>query len=100
MISQECEEAAKELLSQGQQFELEQLLNGKYDSKSARMTITAGAGGTEACDWVDMLLRMYTRHAEKMKYTISMEDKTVCRNCESTQMCNYEPSATIFLISF
>ena len=38
------------------------------------MLLTAGAGGTEACDWVNMLTRMYTRHAEKMGYTVKIEN--------------------------
>jgi len=48
-----------------EQFELETLLSGEHDSSNAIMEINAGAGGTEACDWVDMLLRMYLRWAER-----------------------------------
>ena len=47
------------------QLELETLLSGEHDSASAILEINAGAGGTEACDWADMLLRVYLRWAER-----------------------------------
>jgi len=47
---------------------LEALLRGEYDSCDAILTLHAGAGGTEAQDWVSMLYRMYTRYAEKKGY--------------------------------
>lgn len=46
-------------------MQLETLLSGKYDSKNAILTLHAGAGGTEAQDWCEMLFRMYTRWAER-----------------------------------
>ena len=49
-------------------LELETLLSGEHDSANAIMEINAGAGGTEACDWVGMLLRMYLRWAERRGY--------------------------------
>ncbi len=49
-------------------LELETLLSGEYDSANAILEINAGAGGTEACDWVDMLLRVYLRWAERRGY--------------------------------
>lgn len=76
MIMEECQTAATELLDDGKLYELESLLSGPYDDRPARLSLTAGAGGTEACDWVEMLLRMYTRHAEKMGYKVTIEDKT------------------------
>jgi len=57
-------------------FEIERLISGPYDDRPAKVVINAGAGGTEACDWVDMLMRMYTRHAEKKGYRIQVVDKT------------------------
>jgi len=47
------------------QWELQQLLSGPYDKKGAVLSINAGAGGTDAQDWAEMLLRMYTRWAEQ-----------------------------------
>ena len=53
---------------------LETLLSGKYDAKNAILSLHAGAGGTEAMDWVSMLLRMYTRWAEDKGYKVSTLD--------------------------
>ena len=76
MIMGECRTAADELLNDGKLYELESLLSGPYDDRPARLLLTAGAGGTEACDWTDMLMRMYSRHAERMGYKVTIEDKT------------------------
>jgi peptide chain release factor 2 len=51
-----------------------QLLGEEHDGLSAFLTIHSGAGGTEACDWVSMLLRMYTRWAENHGYTTGILD--------------------------
>ena len=55
-----------------EKLQLETLLAGKYDKNNAILTLHPGAGGTESCDWADMLLRMYERFCEKnkMKYSI------------------------------
>lgn len=50
------------------------LLKGKYDKNNAIVTLHAGAGGTEAQDWVSMLLRMYTRWSESRGYTVGTLD--------------------------
>lgn len=55
-------------------FELTVMLSGEYDRNAAYITIHCGAGGTESCDWADMLLRMYTRWAELSGYKIEMVD--------------------------
>ena len=47
------------------------MLSGPYDTKGARLTINAGAGGTDAQDWTEMLLRMYVRWSEKHGYKVS-----------------------------
>lgn len=54
---------------------LRTLLKGKYDDLNAIMTLHAGAGGTEACDWTEMLYRMYICYAEKHGYTIEELDR-------------------------
>ena len=53
---------------------LETLLSGKYDSYNAILTLHAGAGGTEAMDWTDMLYRMYSMYAEKNGYKVKVLD--------------------------
>ncbi len=53
---------------------LQTLLTGQYDKNNAILTLHAGAGGTEAQDWVQMLLRMYTRWAESKGYTVKTLD--------------------------
>ena len=50
------------------------LLSGEYDGNNAIMTFHAGAGGTEAQDWTEMLYRMYTRWAERHGYTYQLLD--------------------------
>lgn len=57
-----------------EQLELTTLLAGPYDSHNAILSFHAGAGGTEAQDWVEMLLRMYTRWAETQNYQVQILD--------------------------
>lgn len=64
----------KNLEERLENLKLETLLNGKYDSLNAILTLHAGAGGTEAQDWVSMLYRMYTMYAEKMGYKTTLLD--------------------------
>lgn len=56
-------------------FELVTLLDRPSDPNNAYLTIQAGAGGTEACDWAQMLMRMYTRWAEGRGFTVSVMDE-------------------------
>jgi peptide chain release factor 2 len=58
------------------EIELQGLLNQPEDVKNCFFSIHAGAGGTESCDWVTMLLRMYTRYFERNKYKYSELDMT------------------------
>ncbi|HEY5741773.1 MAG TPA: peptide chain release factor 2 [Terrimicrobiaceae bacterium] len=53
------------LLRDLEKFELQQFLSGEFDDRAAFLIIHAGAGGTESCDWADMLLRMYSRWMER-----------------------------------
>lgn len=55
-------------------LELKTLFSGKYDLSNAILSINAGAGGVEACDWADMLLRMYTRWSEANSFKFSIVD--------------------------
>lgn len=54
--------------------ELQTLLSGPHDSENAFLTIHAGAGGTEACDWADMLMRMYQRWGQQQGFKVEMVD--------------------------
>lgn len=56
-------------------FELRLMLSGEYDTADAILTVNAGAGGTDAQDWASMLLRMYTRWAEKRGWKVELLDK-------------------------
>ena len=58
-----------------EEMRLNALLTGKYDNLNAILTLHAGAGGTEACDWTEMLYRMYICYAEKSGYTITELDR-------------------------
>lgn len=58
------------------QLELKSLLNGKHDAGSAILTINARDGGTDANDWAEMLLRMYTQWAQKNDYAVTLLDRT------------------------
>ncbi len=62
------------LKSELDRWELQQLLSGAYDSRGAVLTINAGAGGTDAQDWAEMLLRMYRRWGEKQGYKLAMTE--------------------------
>ena len=53
---------------------IETLLSGEYDKNNAILSLHAGAGGTEACDWCQMLMRMYTRWAEANGYSTEVID--------------------------
>jgi peptide chain release factor 2 len=55
-------------------MEVRTLLSGEYDEREALLTIRSGAGGVDAADWAEMLMRMYVRWAEQHKYPIEMFD--------------------------
>ncbi|UXR64036.1 peptide chain release factor 2 [Bdellovibrio bacteriovorus] len=60
----------------GQDLELKRVLNGELDSNSSYLSINSGAGGTESCDWASMLLRMYTRYADKHDFKVQVIEMT------------------------
>ncbi len=59
-----------------QQLELARVLNGELDANNTYLSINSGAGGTEACDWAQILMRMYVRYAEKQGYTTEVLEMT------------------------
>ncbi len=67
-------ENLQQLSQQLDQWELQQLLAGTYDKEGAVLSINAGAGGTDAQDWAEMLLRMYTRWAEQRGYKVALDE--------------------------
>lgn len=66
----DIEELSKEI----EKFRIEILLSGEYDKNSAILTLHAGVGGTDAQDWTEMLLRMYTRWCESKSYSVQTLD--------------------------
>jgi peptide chain release factor 2 len=70
----EVQEEHTKLVKDVADFELQQLLSGPFDRGNAFLTIHSGAGGTEACDWADMLLRMYQRWCDRRGYKVEMID--------------------------
>lgn len=70
----EAEADFEKLKADIESMRIETLLNGQYDRNNAIFTIHSGAGGLEAQDWAEMLLRMYTRWAEKKGYTVTILD--------------------------
>ncbi len=70
----ELEEKIKVLGRSIEAYDTKLLLDGEYDSNSAIVTIHAGAGGTESCDWAEMLYRMYSRWCNEKKYKITELD--------------------------
>lgn len=73
-IIAEVKQEAKEFINNYDKLRISTLLDAPYDKNNAIVTLHSGAGGTEACDWVEMLLRMYTRWAEKKGYSIEQLD--------------------------
>jgi peptide chain release factor 2 len=72
VLLQEAQENVAKLDHELDQWELQQLLSGPYDKKGAVLSLNAGAGGTDAQDWAEMLLRMYTRWAEQQGYKVHL----------------------------
>lgn len=70
----EIEEALNLFIEDLEKLKLSTLLSGEYDKYNAILTLHAGAGGTESCDWASMLCRMYQRYADKKGFTTDMID--------------------------
>ncbi|MGJ7911141.1 peptide chain release factor 2 [Neobacillus sp. LXY-1] len=73
-LQAELEEELTELTSRLNEFELQLLLSGEFDKNNAILELHPGAGGTESQDWGSMLLRMYTRWAEKKGFKVETLD--------------------------
>ena len=71
-VVSDAENALKRLEAHAATKETEALLNGEADGNDTFLEINAGAGGTESCDWAEMLLRMYLRWAERKGYSVEL----------------------------
>lgn len=70
----EIEEALKKFQKDLEELRISTLLTGEYDKDNAILTLHAGAGGTESCDWASMLYRMYCRWAERHGFSVEVLD--------------------------
>ena len=68
--------ALEALAKQAEQARLQSLLSGEADGNDCYLEVHAGAGGTDAADWADILLRMYTRWADKQGYSVELIDRS------------------------
>jgi peptide chain release factor 2 len=75
-LAKELEETIDDLTRRLARLELQSLLSGEYDDRDAVAEVHAGAGGTDAQDWAEMLLRMYTRWAERRGFSIEIDEAT------------------------
>lgn len=75
-VEQDIEQKMQSLEQRYQSLEFSMLFNGPHDSSNAVVAIHAGAGGTDAQDWAEMLLRMYTRYAEKKEWRVRLVDES------------------------
>ena len=73
-LEQEVRSETDRISAEVEQLDLQLLLGGEYDSRSAIVALHAGAGGTESQDWAEMLLRMYIRWAERRDFRTEMLD--------------------------
>ena len=75
-LIEESEKQLQDLEKQLDKYDIQQMLSGEYDEADAFLSINAGAGGTDAQDWANMLLRMYIRWAESRNWKVELVDKS------------------------
>src|ERR671921_536189 len=75
-IAAEAEAAIRSMRGEAKARQIETLLSGEADANDSYLEIHAGAGGTESQDWANMLLRMYTRWAEKHGFKVEFLEET------------------------
>ena len=97
-VVSEAEAALRKLAETTAQKEIEALLNGEADGNDTYLEINSGAGGTDSCDWANMLARMYVRWAEKHGYKVELISETPgeeagikSAKAECTGSCGYRP---------
>lgn len=74
-LLEETRSNVKKLEHELDKFDIQQMLSGEYDEANAILSVNAGAGGTDAQDWAEMLLRMYMRWAESHNWKVDLLDK-------------------------
>jgi peptide chain release factor 2 len=72
--AKELEQTVAGLVADLEKIEITSFLSGQFDRNDAILSIQAGAGGTESCDWADILFRMYSRWAERRGFTVEVQD--------------------------
>jgi peptide chain release factor 2 len=72
----EADKSLENLSKELDKFDIQMMLSGEYDEADAMLTVNAGAGGTDAQDWAEMLLRMYSRWAESHNWKVILMDKS------------------------
>ena len=70
----EVQELTDNFITEYDNLKISTLLDGEYDRNNAIVTLHSGAGGTEACDWTNMLFRMYTKWADKNDFQVEILD--------------------------
>lgn len=75
-IVEDAEKTLHKLREDAEKFQLESLLSGEADMNDAYLEVNSGAGGTESQDWAQILLRMYTRWAERRGYAVQLLDRS------------------------
>lgn len=75
-VTAEIESTLSKLQDELNKFDLQMLLGGEYDQSAAIVTINAGAGGTDAQDWAEMLLRMYLRWCDRKSFSVQLLDQS------------------------
>ena len=73
-LLREIEPITEKLTGDIDELEIKSFLSGPHDHSNAIISIHAGAGGTESCDWAEMLLRMYTRWCERRRFNVTIQD--------------------------
>lgn len=73
-LIEEIDEAISTFTEEFEKFRIDTLLSDEFDANNAVITIHSGAGGTESCDWAEMLYRMYTRWADKRGFSVEVLD--------------------------
>jgi peptide chain release factor 2 len=91
----EADTELKSLREDIEAMEVRTLLSGEYDEREALVTIRSGAGGVDAADWAEMLMRMYIRWAEKHKYPVEVFDTSYAEEAgiKSTTFAVHTPFA-------